>query len=52
MTVVCTLVACALCGLIGYGFGVVDTLNDIRIKRPDLYEALRKWAQEDDNATD
>ena len=48
MTIVCTLVACALCGLIGYGFGVVDTLNDIRIKRPDLYAALEAWVKEED----
>ena len=48
MTAVCTLVVCALVGLIGYGFGVVDTLNDIRTKCPDLYEALKTRVQEED----
>lgn len=44
-------VGVAIC-LIAYGFGVVDTLNDIRIKCPDLYEALKERVKEEDHETD
>lgn len=39
-------------GIVAYGFGVVDTLADIRKTCPDLYEALKARVREEDHATD
>lgn len=46
--VIVTLLVC----IVAYGFGVIDTLNDIRTKCPDLYEALKARVKEEDHATD
>ena len=52
MKVLVIVAVIAVCCIIAYGFGVVDTLNDIRTKCPDLYNAIKARVEEDDHATD